>query len=103
MALETFARNWKDWSGAKFLAGLGVGCLQATLPIYVTEWSPVNIRGAMVLAYGFWNTIGKFLAPLVLTCVQSSNPDNWRDPVLTQWGFLGIMLPIFLWLPETPG
>ena len=103
IALESAVRDWKDWSGAKLLAGIGVGSLQATLPIYVTEWSPANIRGAMVLAYGFWNTIGKFFAPLVLTLVQATNPLNYKAPILTQWGFLGIMLPIFIWLPETPG
>ena len=57
----------------------------------------------MVLAYGFWNTIGKFFAPLVLTLVQATNDLNYKVPILTQWGFLGIMLPIFIWLPETPG
>lgn len=57
----------------------------------------------MVLAYGFWNTIGKFLAPLVLTVSQARDPLNFKTPIVTQWAFLGIMLPIFLWLPETPG
>ncbi|KAL1959385.1 hypothetical protein VTO42DRAFT_2188 [Malbranchea cinnamomea] len=102
IALETAVRDWRDWTGAKLLAGIGVGSLQATLPIYITEWSPANIRGAMVLSYGFWNAIGKFLAPLVLTLVEKRDRLNYLDPILTQWGFLGIMLPIFLWLPETP-
>jgi MFS family permease len=101
--LETAARDWKDWTGAKLLAGIGVGCIQATLPIYVTEWAPVNIRGAMLFCYGFWNRIGNFLAPLVLLLVQNNDPMNYRVPILTQWGFLGVMLPVFLWLPETAG
>ncbi|KAL7916802.1 general substrate transporter [Trichoderma velutinum] len=102
VTIETLARNWKDWAGAKLLAGIGVGCIQATLPVYVTEWSPANIRGAMILAYGFWNRIGSFLSPLVLTLIQGSEPLNYKIPILTQWGFVGIMLPIFLWVPETP-
>ncbi|KAH8810798.1 general substrate transporter [Xylogone sp. PMI_703] len=102
IAIESAARDWRDWTGAKFLAGIGVRCIQATLPIYVTEWAPVNIRGAMVLAYGFWNRIGSFLAPLILTIVQDTNPLNYKVPILTQWAFLGIMLQIFLWIPETP-
>ncbi|KAM5343421.1 hypothetical protein ACJ41O_011958 [Fusarium nematophilum] len=102
LILETLIRDWRDWAGAKILAGIGIGAIQATLPIYVTEWSPVNIRGAMIVAYGFWNVIGKFLANLVLMLVQETNPENYKVPILTQWGFLGIMLPIFLWLPETP-
>jgi MFS transporter, SP family, sugar:H+ symporter len=85
------------------LAGIGVGCIQATLPVYVTEWSPVNIRGAMLFSYGFWNRIGSFLAPMVLTVVERTAPLNYRIPILTQWAFLGLMLPIFLWIPETAG
>lgn len=101
--IETFARDWRDWTGAKILAGTGIGAIQSTLPVYISEWSPANIRGAMVLVYGFWNSFGKFMPLLVLLLVQESNPLNFRVPILTQWAFLGIMLPIFLWLPETPG
>jgi len=43
------------WAGAKILAGFGVGAIQSTLPVFITEWAPVNIRGAMILAYGIWN------------------------------------------------
>jgi MFS family permease len=103
LILETIVRNWQDWAGAKLLAGAGIGALQATLPIYITEWSPVNVRGAMIVAYGFWNVIGKFLANLTLMLVQQSHPLSYRIPIVTQWGFLAIILPIFLWLPETPG
>lgn len=34
--------------------------------------------------------------------MQSVDPLNYKTAILTQWGFLGAMLPIFLWLPETP-
>ena len=78
-----------------------MGALQSTLPVYIAEWSPNNIRGAMVLTYGVWNTLGKFLAPLVLLICERIDPNEFRVPILTQWAFLGIMLPIFLWLPET--
>ncbi|KAL2279875.1 hypothetical protein FJTKL_13044 [Diaporthe vaccinii] len=51
LLFETFARDWRDWTGAKVLAGVGVGAIQSTLPVYITEWSPADIRGAMVLVY----------------------------------------------------
>lgn len=101
IALETVFRDWKDWTAAKILAGIGVGALQSTLPVYIAEWSPSNIRGAMVLTYGVWNTLGKFLAPLVLLICERQDPFNYKTPILTQWVFLGLMLPIFIWLPET--
>ncbi|KAM5353514.1 hypothetical protein ACJ41O_000164 [Fusarium nematophilum] len=102
IALETVVRDWKDWTAAKILAGIGVGALQSTLPVYIAEWSPSNIRGAMVLTYGVWNTLGKFLAPLVLLICEKQDPFNYKVPIVTQWAFLGLMLPIFIWLPETP-
>ncbi|KAF5012333.1 hypothetical protein FDECE_1560 [Fusarium decemcellulare] len=102
IALETVVRDWKDWTAAKILAGIGVGALQSTLPVYIAEWSPSNIRGAMVLTYGVWNTLGKFLAPLVLLICEKQDPFNYKIPIVTQWVFLGLMLPIFIWLPETP-
>lgn len=101
--METLVQDWREWAGAKLLAGIGIGAIQATLPVYVMEWAPSNIRGALMVAYGFWNTIGKFLANLVLIVVQRSDPNNFKKPILTQWGFLGLMLPIFIFLPETPG
>lgn len=77
-----------------------MGAIQATLPVYVTEWSPVNIRGSMISAYSVWNQVGNFMAPLILLVLK--RPDQWRIAIYTQWAFLGIMLPIFVWLPETP-
>ncbi|RSL48990.1 hypothetical protein CEP54_012648 [Fusarium duplospermum] len=85
IALETVVRDWRDWTAAKILAGIGVGALQSTLPVYIAEWSPSNIRGAMVLTYGVWNTLGKFLAPLVLLICEKQNPMNYKMPILTQW------------------
>lgn len=102
LLLETFVRDWRDWAAAKLVAGIGIGAIQSTLPIYVTEWSPANCRGAMVLAYGLWNALGKFLAPLVLTICEAIDPMDYLTPIVTQWAFLGIMLPIFIYLPETP-
>lgn len=83
--IETFTTTWQQWAGAKLLAGTGIGALQATLPIYVAEWAPVNIRGGMILAYSSWNQIGGFLAPLVLfICNKTMGENEWKIPVLTQ-------------------
>ncbi|KAK6909183.1 sugar transporter [Kwoniella mangroviensis CBS 8886] len=101
--IETFTKNWSQWAAAKFLAGTGIGCLQATLPIYVAEWAPANIRGGMLLAYSAWNHTGGFFGPLILfICKKTLGESEYKIPILTQWAFLGIMLPIFLYLPETP-
>ncbi|WRT68753.1 uncharacterized protein IL334_005733 [Kwoniella shivajii] len=102
LIIESTTKTWQHWAGAKLLAGVGVGCLQATLPIYITEWAPVNVRGGAIVAYAVINNLGSFLAPMVLFIEKNKDPLNWKVAVLTQWAFLGIMLPIFIWLPETP-
>ncbi len=52
--------------------------------------------GVMIVTYCFWNTIGKFLANLILFLAQRHNPLDFKTPILTQWAFLRVMLPIFL-------
>jgi MFS family permease len=82
--IESFAKTSSEWAGAKLLAGVGVGCIQATLPVYITEWSPNNIRGAMILCYSILNGVGTFCAPLALTVMQKRDPLDYKVPILTQ-------------------
>jgi hypothetical protein len=73
---ETVARQWPVWVGvwgvhllsfflppnpltrlqfvAKLFSGIGVGSLQITSPVYVTEVAPIKIRGMLLLSYNFW-------------------------------------------------
>jgi SP family sugar:H+ symporter-like MFS transporter len=40
-----------DWVGivmGRWTAGLGVGALSVLVPLYMSETSPVNVRGAVV-------------------------------------------------------
>lgn len=49
--METFAHNWQHWLAAKLLSGMGVGMLQSTLPLYLSEISPTQLRGFFINAY----------------------------------------------------
>jgi MFS family permease len=42
---ETIAKSWPLWLIARLCTGIGVGCMQATIPTYVSEVAPVRIRG----------------------------------------------------------
>jgi MFS family permease len=79
LLMETFVVDSNMWAGAKILAGFGVGAIQSTLPVYITEWAPANIRGGMIIAYGVWNNIGGFIAPVVLTAMEKTDPYNVSD------------------------
>ncbi|PMD28821.1 hexose transporter [Hyaloscypha variabilis F] len=99
---ECLARSWPGWLVAKLLAGIGVGCLQSTCPTYISEVAPVRIRGGLLMCYSFWWTVGAFFAHVALQVLNSHNPTNYLNPIYTQWAQIGIMLMIYLWIPESP-
>ncbi|KAF2008744.1 general substrate transporter [Aaosphaeria arxii CBS 175.79] len=99
---ESLARRWEIWLLAKLLAGIGVGCLQSTLPTYIAEVAPVKIRGGLLMCYSFWWTVGSFFAYVALQTMAKKHPYIWLHPIYTQWAQIGIMLGIYIFLPESP-
>ncbi|KUL83248.1 hypothetical protein ZTR_10464 [Talaromyces verruculosus] len=99
---ETLARTWQVWLVAKLLAGIGVGCLQTTIPAYITELAPVRIRGGLLMFYSFWWTLGGFMAHLALQMIYENNPTDYLTPIYTQWAQIGIMFLIYVFIPESP-
>ncbi|KAH6984030.1 hexose transporter [Ilyonectria destructans] len=99
---ESLARTWPAWLVAKLLAGIGVGCLQSTLPTYISEVAPVRIRGALLMCYSLWWTIGVFCAHISLNQLNKTHPEDWLVPIYTQWAQIGIMFIIYIFLPESP-
>ncbi|KAL2811391.1 general substrate transporter [Aspergillus granulosus] len=100
--LESLARRWEMWLAAKLLAGMGVGSLQSTVPAYVTEVAPTRIRGGLLMCYSFWFSLGQFFAPVALQVLSQSSPEDWLTPVYTQWAHIGIMIIIYILVPESP-
>jgi len=49
--VETFATHWQHWLAAKLFSGMGVGMLQATMPVYLSEIAPTQLRGFLINAY----------------------------------------------------
>lgn len=99
---ESVAREWPVWLIGKLLAGVGVGCLQSTVPTYITEVAPVRIRGGLLMCYSFWFTLGNFFAPVALKVLADQDPYNYLTPVYTQWSQIGLMLLVYLVVPESP-
>jgi MFS family permease len=99
---ESLARSWPVWLIAKLLAGIGVGCLQSTLPVYLSECAPTRTRGGLLMCYSPWWSIGSFFAYIVLNVMAKERPLNWLAPVYTQWVQIGIMIIIYVFLPESP-
>ncbi|CEN61033.1 hypothetical protein ASPCAL07702 [Aspergillus calidoustus] len=99
---ESLARSWEVWLVAKLLAGIGVGCLQSTLPVYISECAPIRIRGGLLMCYSLWWSLGSFFAYLALQAMAKHSPTVWLIPIYTQWAQIGIMLIIYVFLPESP-
>ena len=49
----------------RILVGLGVGMTSMTSPLYISETSPAQIRGALISMNGFLLTFGQFLSYLI--------------------------------------
>ncbi|KAH6950410.1 general substrate transporter [Ilyonectria sp. MPI-CAGE-AT-0026] len=99
---ESVSRTWPVWLVAKLLAGIGVGCMQSTLPTYIAEVAPTRIRGALLMCYSLWWTIGVFCAHVSLNELNQSHPTTWLTPIYTQWAQIGLMFIIYAFLPESP-
>ena len=101
--LQTAATDIPTFVAGRFFAGLGVGLLSATIPLYQSETAPKWIRGAIVGCYQWAITIGLFLAAIVLNATKSRNDTgSYRIPIAVQflWGI--ILVVGMLILPETP-
>ncbi|PVH80840.1 hypothetical protein DL98DRAFT_626950 [Cadophora sp. DSE1049] len=100
--LECIANNWQVWLVAKLFGGIGVGCLQSTIPTYISEVAPTRIRGIFLMGYSLWWIIRQFFAPVALQVMHQQDPTNYLTPVYTQWSQIGLILIIYLFLPESP-
>ncbi|PSK42897.1 High-affinity glucose transporter [Elsinoe australis] len=98
---ESFATHWSHWLVAKLFSGAGVGMLQSTMPVYLSEIAPTQLRGMLINAYSFWFIVGQLAGAIALNRLNASDPLDFRTPIYTQWAMVGIMLIIFLLLPES--
>ncbi|KIY02091.1 uncharacterized protein Z520_02229 [Fonsecaea multimorphosa CBS 102226] len=101
--LQTAATAIPMFVAGRFFAGLGVGLLSATIPLYQSETAPKWIRGAIVGCYQWAITIGLFLAAIVLNSTKNRNDTgSYRIPVAVQFAWAIILVSGMLILPETP-
>ncbi|KAJ6087608.1 hypothetical protein N7467_006522 [Penicillium canescens] len=99
---ETFSTSWDHWLVAKLLSGMGVGMLQATLPFYISEIAPTQLRGFLINAYTFWFVLGQLFASVALNRLNAHHPYDFRTAIYSQWAMIGISVIIILVIPESP-
>ena len=87
----------------RFFAGLGVGLLSATIPLYQSETAPKWIRGTIVGAYQLAITFGLLLAAIVNNATKDRMDTGcYRIPVAVQFAWAIILITGMIMLPETP-
>ncbi|GFF32488.1 hypothetical protein IFM58399_03228 [Aspergillus lentulus] len=100
--IESFAMKWEHWLVAKLFSGMGVGMLQCTMPLYLSEIAPTQLRGFFINAYTFWFVVGQLFASVALNRLSAADPYDFRTPIYTQWAMIGVAGIIFILVPETP-
>lgn len=51
VAVESVSSSWVHWTIGKLIAGMGLGMMQATYPVYISELAPTQIRGGLTTSY----------------------------------------------------
>ncbi|BBG94912.1 Major facilitator superfamily protein, partial [Prunus dulcis] len=92
----SFAKDSSFLYMGRLLEGFGVGIISYTVPVYIAEIAPQNLRGALGSVNQLSVTIGIMLAYLLGLLVQ------WR--ILAVLGILPctILIPGLFFIPESP-
>ncbi|KAI9113144.1 hypothetical protein K1719_015669 [Acacia pycnantha] len=92
----SFAKDSSFLYLGRLLEGFGVGVISYTVPVYIAEISPQNLRGGLVSVNQLSVTIGIMLAYLLGLFVE------WR--ILAVLGILPctILIPGLFFIPESP-
>ncbi|KAF4340961.1 low-affinity hexose transporter HXT3 [Fusarium beomiforme] len=96
--------SWIHMMMGRFVAGLGVGNLSVGVPMFQSECSPRQIRGAVVASYQLMITIGILVSNIVCLGLKKidDNSASWRIVIGLGIAFslpLGIGI---LCVPESP-
>ncbi|KAM7257141.1 hypothetical protein ACFE04_016153 [Oxalis oulophora] len=78
--LNGFASEiWMLYAG-RILLGLGIGCANQSVPIYISEVAPYKYRGALNMMFQLSITIGILAAGIInyFTAQMTSNIPGWR-------------------------
>ncbi|MGN6753107.1 MAG: sugar porter family MFS transporter [Intrasporangium sp.] len=101
-ALAVFATGYPMLLVARVVLGLAVGAASATVPTYLGEIAPAQLRGRVLTLNQLMITIGIMVAYLIN--VAFSGSENWRGMfAVGTVPALVIIVGALLLLPESPG
>jgi len=115
-------KQWVQFAMGRFTAGMGIGALSTSVPMYQSESVPKNIRGATVASYQLMITLGIWTAYMVSYYIITSliqlgannlqinwhteaafdNSAQWRIPNALSMLWALILGGSILFMPESP-
>ncbi|KIM41184.1 hypothetical protein M413DRAFT_445884 [Hebeloma cylindrosporum] len=101
--VQTFTAGFISMVVGRFISGFGVGLLSTIVPIYQSEISPPNHRGALACAEFTGNIVGyAFSVWTDYFCSFINSNLSWRIPLSLQC-VIGVILAVgSLLMPESP-
>uniref|UniRef100_A0A1N6MC50 Putative sugar porter n=1 Tax=[Candida] hispaniensis TaxID=312227 RepID=A0A1N6MC50_9ASCO len=98
-----FANSRSMLCGGFISAGIMWGSFNTLAPTYASEVCPVHIRGILAATINLSWVIGQFISMGVLNPL-SKRDDEWayRIPIAIQWVWPAVLIPIMLFVPESP-
>ncbi|KAJ5748414.1 uncharacterized protein N7511_010110 [Penicillium nucicola] len=102
--VELFSPNWKVWILAKLLMGATMGSMQGNTQTYVSEITPVAVRGFALSLFQFWIILGQLIASCVLQGTSKvANTWSWKGAVVSQFGPALFCVVMYIpFVPESP-
>ncbi|KAF1802074.1 general substrate transporter [Mucor lusitanicus] len=102
-AVQTGSTGYSMILGGRFVAGLGIGSLSMSVPLYLSELAPKEIRGRLISLQQLTITIGLMVAFWVNVGTESLTSDAaWRVPLGIQMAPAVILFFGTMFLPFSP-
>ncbi|KAG6329939.1 hypothetical protein ID866_9149 [Astraeus odoratus] len=102
-AIQTFTTGFYSMIVGRVISGFGVGLLSTIVPIYQSEISPPNHRGALACMEFTGNIVGYASSVWMdYFCSFIDSHLSWRTPLFVQCIIGGILAAGSLAMPESP-
>lgn len=101
--IQTAANGVPMMIAGRIIAGLAIGILLSTMPIYISEIAPPETRGRLVGIQGLFDATGFFLANWVgFAGSYADGNAQWRIPLGMQIPAALVLLVLVQFLPQSP-
>ncbi|KFZ18084.1 hypothetical protein V501_01362 [Pseudogymnoascus sp. VKM F-4519 (FW-2642)] len=95
--------QWVGVAMGRWVAGLGVGSLSVLVPLYMSESTPKQVRGAVVCSYQLFITIGIFTSSCInFGTEKRADTGSYRIPMAIGYIWALILAAGMFMMPESP-